>query len=207
MAGYSSSDAFDTNTLIAFTIGNHLHEYVQTAYKQVYPDFRDEVSWTLPTTTGRADGMYTHPEHGLTILEVKTMPDDKFTEAVESNAPQSEHMLQGDLSALALGASWVDVVYINKGRNKPPRVKKGQQPAQPLYPMYIWHYKADLRHARQEAEKHGTIQRHIADSTLPARLYHGQELEPETVNFPCNWCPFKRVCISDGPGVVPLNRR
>lgn len=196
VAGVEGTDDVDSHTLVAWGVGNYLHEHIQAAYAAMYPDFRAEVSWLLPGLTGRADGLYTHPTDGPTVLEVKSMDGEKFAQAVESGFPSAEHMLQGDLSALALGHEWLDVVYVAKSRPK-----KYRGPA-----IHCWHYKADLSHAREEARILLGVVSSVADKhEVPAAVYEKQEItDPHKRVWPCRYCAWRSRCIEDGPGYVPL---
>jgi CRISPR/Cas system-associated exonuclease Cas4 (RecB family) len=191
----SEEEEFSTHNMISWAIGNALHDTVQDALQSLYPDFEREVRWELVSVTGRADGIYTHPEKGRTLVEIKTMAPRYFKAAVQSNVPQSEHMLQADMSALALGTEYVQIIYLQKVKD----------PKDVHEPVYFWHYRADLTAAKREVEEMQRVVRELREGVLPDREYNSEIItDPEKVVWPCKFCNFRKRCVQDGAGPIQL---
>jgi CRISPR/Cas system-associated exonuclease Cas4 (RecB family) len=101
-------------TLINFAVGTLLHERMQAAIKAVYRDAETEVRWSLGHVTGRADARYTDEGGRATVAEIKTVNAGAWKRAVNGGTPHPAHIAQCNLSAYALGAVQLHLIYIRK---------------------------------------------------------------------------------------------
>jgi hypothetical protein len=104
------SDPHPLTTLISFRIDSDLHLAVQEALKAVRPDIRLEVAWSHGRVSGHADGVYDLPFDRKAVVEIKTA--GPFARKYMT-VPKREHLLQASVNALALGATYLHILYLN----------------------------------------------------------------------------------------------
>jgi len=187
---------FSTTTLLAFDIGNRVHAHVQAAFRQVYPDFKDEIAWVLEPeqkVSGRADGLYTDDEGRKVVVEIKSMNPMAWAQAARRDMPHYEHALQAHLSAYVLGAQVIHLVYVNKA---------GKQDDSPVLE---WVAEADLAMAEIELARLQQVVDLAETGVAPERWYDGDVIErPESKKWPCAYCAWREQCVQLGGGEVQL---
>ena len=116
--GAAESNAIAPQSLLAFEIGNSIHETLQEAFAAAEGfTFEAEVPIDLsefgPSLSGHTDGIITGPDGSKTILEIKTMAGFGFKLA-KSGGPKREHVAQAGMYALGVEADRILLVYVAK---------------------------------------------------------------------------------------------
>lgn len=192
LLGVGQSEEFSTTTLLAFHLGDEIHGITQDALAQLYPDFQSEVVWSLfPKyhVTGRADGLFTDDEGRRVVVEIKSMNPLTFQRTDKRDTPNYEHALQAHISAYALQADLIYIIYVNKA---------GKQESSPVLE---WLAEADHGIAEIEAMRmHGAVQK-ANQGILSDRWYDGDIIsDPSAKKWPCAWCAWRSECIQAGSG-------
>ena len=125
----------NNETLLAFKLGNTMHELLQDSMHSLWSDFESEVVVDLRPLgfdmSGHADGLYSIGDKQM-VLEIKTQSSFGFKLALKANKPKIEHVCQAAIYAAGLGADAVHLVYICKEGSYRDGVKPGQ--------MLEWRY-------------------------------------------------------------------
>lgn len=182
-----------TTSLLAFDLGNRLHDHVQRAFAKLYPDsFTPETPWAFPPdnlVTGRADGIYTNEDGERVVIEIKSMNPLTFSKCDRRGIPNYEHALQAHISAFVLGASLIHIVYVNKA---------GKQEDEPIIE---WLAEADHAMAEIEIERLRSIVLQTNQGILPDTFYDGDTIDdPSRKKWPCAYCNWRDLCIQTGAG-------
>lgn len=188
------AEPFPFNALIAFRIGEDLHDLVQCAFEAEYPNFRREVEWSQGEVTGRADGLYGDEDLQI-VVEIKSVNRDGFMRAKRRDQPHIEHEMQANISAYALQAALLHIVYVNKGA----------KPGEPV--MLEWLIPATPDAAELELDRLRSIVTGLTSTgTLPDRFMDGDVIDdPAKKKWPCAYCDYRPTCIALGPGRVALS--
>lgn len=146
-------------------------------------------------------------------VEIKSVGAYAYDDAIlKGRGPKFGHVLQASLNALAVGAEEAVVVYvplnvISEGRAD----RKGVAPenrhgAQFTFPRHIWMPIADRELARVDWIRRTTLEKGPA---AVLRWYSDHEegpdddpqviRDPENTTWPCGYCPFRDLCIKEGP--------
>lgn len=192
VAGFVVGKDSDPGTLaggIAKSIGNHLHGVLQDMLAEQYPDFDPEVKWDMGTVTGRADGRYTR-DGKLTILEIKTVSEWQFRRSFGDDAPEPAHLMQALMSAKAMGAEQVHLVYIRK---------TGRANEQQLL-EWTYDYAALRPGVEAEFARLSTLVTDATNGRIADTEYLGRNITPDVSKWPCSYCPASRLCRAMGPG-------
>ena len=117
MLGAEETDPIDENTLVAFRVGQDLHDLLQEAMAATY-GMQIEQKVDLRSygynISGHIDGIYTTPDSKL-VWELKSKTSFGFKEAKKSFAPEKRDV--GQVSMYALGvpeATGIHLVYMCK---------------------------------------------------------------------------------------------
>lgn len=115
--GAVESNEIAPTSLLAFEIGNSIHETIQDAFA-ASDDFEFEAETPIDLSnlgvslSGHCDGIITMPNSRKIILELKTMAGFGFRLA--QSGPKREHVAQSGLYALGVDASAILLVYVAK---------------------------------------------------------------------------------------------
>ncbi len=177
--------------VLASVIGEAVHEVTQTAIVKAFRDAGIEIEFDLDKTTGRADATYRTQDGKLVVVEIKTKSPKAFKTFKDTNAPDFDNVLQAVLGAIALGAQYVHIIYINKAATYFEN------------PLKEWIFPLDdeLEEAGLlEEQRLATIVALAEARTIPEPVYHGEVLaNPDEHFWPCGFCPFKDECRILGP--------
>lgn len=182
------SNPVDGSSKVTFWMGDTIHDLVQQAILKRYPEAKAEVSWSLGKVTGRADMTYQSLRDGkLVICEIKSVAPYSFDLATGKKkgeeGPRSEHVMQANLSALALGAHFLHIVYVNKSAS-------GKQ-----NPVAEWRRNADPDAASVELKRLERLVDLAERKEIPARMWGGSLIDdPTTIAFPCSYCEWQDAC-------------
>lgn len=189
-------EEFSIQTLLAFRIGNDVHAIVQDALQKSQPDCEVEVPWMFKAVSGRADGLYVMEDGTRVVVEIKTLSPWSFDKASNRDKPHAEHVMQAQLSALALDAQFVRIIYVNKASRMDKTAHKD------------WLIPFDPGLAEIEFDRLNHSAHLVRQGLLGPRFYDGDIIDdPAKTKFPCGWCAFKSACIELGPGIVAWSRQ
>jgi hypothetical protein len=212
VAGTEASNPITGDALFNFSLGDHVHDQIQTAMVDAIPNCQIEVSGVIDNfITVRADLLYPAEDGKLVCGEIKSVSDFGFKLAtgakLKSNGqwnkkdqvaagPKRENILQGGISAKALGAEYLHVIYARKTAAKDEPI------------VHEWRFKInDLDgKIRAEIERLRWIVDSVERGFLPGREFEGQIIEnPAKVKWPCLYCSFVDLCSKLPSEAIPLN--
>tara|TARA_B100000287_G_scaffold165924_1_gene156494 strand:+ start:6919 stop:7854 length:936 start_codon:yes stop_codon:yes gene_type:complete len=133
MAQVNESEELPYETLIAFHLGQAMHEKVQQSLTAMWEDFEAEAPVDLRPfgydISGHADGLFTIGDKKY-VLELKTMTAFPFKLALKgdgttTDSPKIEHILQAGIYAYGLEADGIQIVYVSKDASYRDGVKPG----------------------------------------------------------------------------------
>lgn len=191
IAGFKAANDISLMGAIARDIGNFLHDKVQALLTRIYEDrkFQAEVPWNDDLISGRADGLYQNADGEAVVLEIKSMGEWGFKQALKRNEPDPGHLMQAQISAVFFKAKWVHLLYIRK-------VGKGDEPA-----TLEWVLPVDRQSAVAEINRLKAIAQGVRDGKIADRIYdHQVVVVPDRKKWPCNFCPYIGLCEAAGPG-------
>lgn len=184
--------------LIATYLGTEFHELIQNAMLASgrYEGLAVEVYWSLGFLSGYADGFYIDPSGRRTILEIKTQSRWRFQKADTAGEPFDDDVMQAMLSAYALNAEQIHLVYIAKegsGRNGPLR-------------EFFVDY--DYEKIKPEIDRLSSLVYNAKHGKLPDRYLPEERrvvADPEDEYWPCAFCPVMDICKVLGSGEVEIS--
>ena len=204
-----ASNPMTGDSLFNFHVGNAIHDIIQKAVITAHPDAEAEVSGVYEDfITVRADLKYPAEDGMIVVGEIKSISDFGFEKAtglslksngrwkkkeIEPEGPKPEHLLQTLISAKALQAAYVAIIYIRKTAAKDEPV------------AYEWRFVASAFEDRlyAEIERLRSIVDLAKQGRLADREYNGEILQnPDKVRFPCGYCSYLNICLGLGSGVV-----
>ncbi len=209
ISGLAPSNPITSDALFNFSIGDAIHEIIQTAMLYRIPTAVDEVKGAIDVITCRADLLYPAEDHKLVCCEIKSVSDFAFKLAtgakLKSNGqwnkkdqvgegPKPENILQVGISAKAIGADYVTIIYVRKTATKGEPIC-----AEWRFAMSDIEDKVDAEISRLKA-----IVGQVEGSEMPDREYQGQIIDPKAKKYPCTYCSYADACIKLGPGVVKI---
>lgn len=129
MARVVECEEIGFETLLAFKLGNAMHEEIQAALGSLFPDFEAEVPVDLRPfgfdVSGSADGVLRVGD-GLTVVEIKTEKAFPFGLAAESGAPKLAYIVQAGVYAYGLGADAIHIATVCKETDYRKKLSPGQ---------------------------------------------------------------------------------
>lgn len=195
----------DAHSRAILRYGNLVHSLFQQTMKLQYPGSQAEYRVDLGFMSGKADGVFTHPEYGKVILELKTTSSSQMRQILYSESPKPEHYAQGNLYAHILNADYLLVYYVERlddfdvsDPNILDHLAEGITTGS--IRTFPWLAPVDHDYAEMELAKMQEIVEQVKAGDLPNRLYHGVEIDPLHQRFPCFYCPFKDICSAIGGG-------
>jgi len=215
--GYEG-EPFDAAGTFVTGLGTLLHELVQEAILQRYPDARFEVPSQSATSSGHADAIIPTDDLGLVLWELKTMNGTAAKKAIgfntkgwgEPDGPRYSTIIQSALNAQANGCDTIVVGHIaleaiSKGLAEKWDVSEMMRfIAEWIIPKEVWEPIAD-----QETMRQLRILESIEEGNLPHRTAvddDGMEisLDPEGSRWQCQYCSYANQCKQDGGGTPPI---
>jgi len=217
LIGYRIAKAAESNpitgdSLFNFSMGDHVHDQIQAAFCAVIPECQIEVNGKIEDfITVRADLLYKTEEGKLVCGEIKSVSDFAYKLAtgvkLKSNGqwnkkgqtgegPKREYVLQNGISARALGADYLHVIYARKTAAK----------SEPIFAEFRFKIKDLDDKIDAEIARLKWIVDSIKKGILPAREYEDEIIEnPAKKNYPCGYCSYLETCSQMPSEAIPLN--
>ena len=229
-AGFDESEAPDVGTLLAFHVGNSIHDFVQEAFVRQSVVGGVSVEVEVPVDcrglgvdlSGSADLVVTYEDGHKVVVEFKSA--SAYGSKLAQDEPKREHVAQAGLYARGLGADAVTIVYIAKETSYRDKVRAGD--------VYQHSYGLDTEVfpgesvndvVNFELHRFRRVQNALDDGVVPHPIVFddsdgSRELSRlKTVDVPgpygrakkgshweCRYCFFNSLCHSIGPDVVKL---
>ncbi len=136
--GFDESETPDMQTLLAFHVGNSIHDFVQEAFERQAVMGGVSVDCEVPVDcrplgadlSGSADLVVTYSDGHKVVLEFKSA--SAYGSKLAKEAPKREHVAQAGLYARGLGADEIMIVYVAKETSFRDKVRAGD--------VYTHHY-------------------------------------------------------------------
>jgi len=209
--GVEASNPITGDALFNFSLGDHVHDIIQATMlaathgeKEISGAYEDFI-------TVRADLLY-HAEDGeLVCGEIKSVSDFAFKlitgKKLKSNGQwnkkdmvaegaKPENILQVGISAKALGATYLHIIYARKTAAKD----------EPIFAEFRFKIKDLDDKIQAEIERLRWIVRSVENDQLPAREFEGEViLDPKSKKWPCLYCGFLDKCQKLPAQTIPFN--
>ena len=209
---HPESEPIGDDTLVAFSMGQHLHEEMQKAMEVDYAMQCEVPIEITDNVSGNADGVYVDWDNhkALTIWEAKSKSGYGFKLAMQ-NGPELKDCLQAAVNAIGIGAAQIHMVYVCKESDWRAGLKQGQV-LEWVLDMWDQIDGQDLHgHACEELDRLERIAQSIKDGVLPARVIPevGVIDDPPAYQvkkgqWQCRYCRWNSVCREMPTGEVPL---
>ena len=224
--GFAAIEAPETEeigpeTLLAFEIGNSIHEVLQEAFLndpglEVEVETPIDLSHLGVSLSGHTDGIITMPNGTKIILEIKTMSG--FGAKMHFRGePKREHVAQAGLYALGVEADGILLVYVSKESDFRSGIRPGQ--------IAQWYYGLDdevffgesVRSITEdELSDCADIESIVKNGMIPAPLVPNDTGAKVLVEDPpdyggkgspwnCRYCLYNSLCRTVGPGDVSID--
>ena len=213
------TELFDAPSSWVTRLGTMIHEEMQEAIKEVYPDAEFEVASQVDANlSGSCDGILTHAGEKV-VIEIKTRGQYAWQKETgygqwkktEPKGPSLAAVCQAGLNAIGLGAEYVCMVSLAKecisvSKRRKLDIDNSYEAfaAEWWIPREEWEPLAQAEMARvQEIEEGLTVRGY-----LPAPEIVNDDGQRESVkigsHWACDYCAFRSTCESDGNGIVPV---
>lgn len=195
---------------VAFFLGKQIELAVLEAARLQNPTLQVQVPWVSDEgkIAGIADGLYLQldepqrlarqeltldpvesapgPRTGeKVVIEVKSMAQTYYTQALREG-PKIDNVVQACLSARALGATWVHIVYVSKGAKSTES------------PITEWIMPADWDLTNLAAEELiMAVDAAREGHSVPPWVLGDLIMYPYTKRPPCLWCSHVERCRAD----------
>tara|TARA_R100000781_G_scaffold109289_1_gene74194 strand:- start:1281 stop:2051 length:771 start_codon:yes stop_codon:yes gene_type:complete len=222
-AKFSEVHQVDATTLLAFSIGTHMHLVVQEACGSQFGGEYEtaiDLSNTGVSLSGSCDGIIEVEEGKFRLLEIKTVSGFGYKLAKESNLPKRDHIAQAALYAMGAEQDIDELMicYIAKESDFRSRTKQGDVLEWVIgFEEVIEAYgQSPLGIAEEELEKFRQVQADLAADKLSDPICYDDNGVPTLVSRPpgygaskgqpwnCRYCRFNDICQACGPEEVTL---
>ena len=209
-----------TDTLLAFSLGNAMHEVLQNAISHTYSNSEMEAVVDLSATgvslSGSADGLVEIDGEKM-ILEIKTMSAYPFKLAKQSGLPKRQHVAQAALYAMGFPeVTKLWIVYLAKesafkghkaGETIEFILDLDEPTFEGLTPRQV---------AEGELENFRSVQNDLSNNMLPDAVVFDDDGVDMLVEKPpaygsskgqpwnCRFCRYQSICEAVGPTEVTL---
>ena len=223
LAGREPSDPMDGSSLAVTAMGSLLHEDIQKAIKERWPDATFEGKGSVgDLISGHYDAL-TDSE----VIEIKTVGAYKFDLSIGlfrspgrgqparmrpegGQGPSKSHICQAGFNAVAHGRSNVRIVYLSR---EAVSVNKAQEaglgPIDRFWAEWTFSEEEWGPLVQAETKRLTKIRALVEAGQIPGRSMYddktGKFSEPDPEKHPlCGYCSFEHLCKMDGPGRVAV---
>jgi len=213
--GVEESEEIDAGTLLAFQIGNSIHDALQQALLWKVDDAQVEIPIDLRSEgvslSGHCDGLFDD-----TILEIKTV-GAYAAKLAWKKGPKPEHVAQAALYAAGTGATHVLLVYVAKEKDWRAGISPGDMRE------WLFHVDDDAGEGYSprdlgeiEMDRFKRVERSVDIGLVPARLIPNDDNdlvvesrpglygEKSSGSWQCRYCRHNTTCQQLGEGQVPV---
>ena len=194
-----AKETHSVGSMFNFGVGTWYHEQLEEALAadENFKDFQWEIEWETEYLRSRADGLYTDNNGEKVLCEFKSAGAKSFYFVQRSGVPRRSTILQAQISAHALKAQWILIVYLRKesaGRDDVVRA-------------FLLPYNED--DAEAEIQRLSSIVKGVVDARrIPAPEYEGDILDkPRSRKFPCAWCAYLDQCDEAGTAAYTMETK
>lgn len=211
VAGLEASNPITGDALFNFTVGDAIHDVIQTAMLAKIPNAEKEINGAIGDfITCRADLKYPADDAKTICCEIKSVSDFAYklatgaklksngrwnTKEQKGEGPKKEHILQVGISAKSIDADYLCIVYARKTATK----------GEPV--ICEWRFKVEEfeQEIQDEIARLKQIVETVKANRIPDREYQGEIIQnPKSVKFPCGYCSYLDACVELGDGEVEI---
>lgn len=221
--GYEATEPMDAAGVWVTWLGSYVHEQLQAAILQVYPqaEIEAKVRWDDLSASGHCDALVVIDGKRI-MWELKTKGGFGFDKAVgldrkgyklrDAEGPPASAKIQGALNAMAADADELRIGIIAMeavSKGLASKVNWGDEArflAEWAYPRSVFE-----PWAKRERARFAVIEQMVGDRKLPARIAVNDKmrlitLDPDATYQPwqCQYCGLRDTCSEFGPGEVQL---
>jgi hypothetical protein len=217
--GEETTESWDVCSAYVTGLGETIHVLLQKAISEKYPNAQFEIASKVNDyISGSCDGFLTMPNGDKVVIEIKTRGQFAWQKEtgygmwkqVEPEGPKWAAITQAGMNAMALGAEHVVMISLAKECISVSKAEKmGIADPHERYAAEWWVPREEWEtYALEEIDRINSIVTTLDSGFLP---------EPEVVDdngkrvkikhlshWSCDYCDFKTLCKSDGPGLVPV---
>lgn len=227
---FEESETPDLQTLLAFHVGNSIHDFVQEAFLRQAVMGGVSVDIEVPVdcrplgvdVSGSADLVVTYSDGHKVVVEFKSA--SAYGSKLAREAPKREHVAQAGFYARGLGASAIHIVYIAKESSFRDKVRAGD--------VYEHYYELDdlaFEHESVndvvdfELVRFQRVEHALNENKLPVPIVFDDSNDEvglsrlKTVEVPgpfarakkgshweCRYCLYNSLCYGTGPYEVNM---
>ena len=222
--GFEESETPDLQTLLAFHVGNSIHDFVQEAFVRQAVMGGVSVDVEVPVDcrplgadlSGSADLVVTYSDGHKVVVEFKSA--SAYGSKLAKVAPKREHVAQAGLYARGLGANAVHIVYVAKESSFRDKVRAGD-----VYehyfelndPMFDDNPETVFDITEFELIRFKRVEDALDRKVIPRPVVYDEGLT--TVDSPgpfgrpskkthweCRYCLYNSLCYGNGPDEVTI---
>ena len=217
--GAEETEPFDVASSWVTGIGEIIHEKLQDAILEVYPDAQFEVaSQVNEHLSGSCDGLLTHGGEKV-LIEIKTRgqyPWQKETgigqyKQTQPAGPSLAAVAQAGMNALGLEAEYVCMVSLAKEAVSVTKAAKmGITDPYERFAAEWWIPREEWEPlALREVERISLIAESLEEGVLPLPVVvddNGSQLAIKYKSYwACDYCAFASTCAVDGNAAIPVS--
>jgi len=217
--GEETTELWDVCSAYVTGLGETIHELLQEAIQDKYPNAQFEIpSKVNDNISGSCDALLNMNNGDKVLIEIKTRGQYAWQKEtgygmwkqVEPEGPKWGAIAQAGMNALALGAEHVVMISLAK-----ECISAGKAQKMNIVDPHE-RYAAEWWIPREEWEAYALAEIERVDAIV-STLDSGFLPEPEVVDdngnrvkikhlshWSCDYCDYKSLCKSDGPGQVPV---
>lgn len=219
--GFDESEVPDMQTLLAFHVGNAIHDFVQEAFVRQAKAGGVSVELEVPVDcrplgvdmSGSADLVVTYQDGHKIVVEFKSA--SAYGSKLAREAPKREHVAQAGLYARGVGADEIMIVYVAKETSFRDKVRAGD--------VYQHHFKLNdpvfddgltvfnitefelIRFERvEDALDRNVVARPVVydDGLKTVEVPGPFGVASKKSHWECRYCLFNSLCLGVGPDEV-----
>jgi hypothetical protein len=229
-SGFEECETPDLQTLLAFHVGNSIHDFVQEAFVRQAKAGGVSVDVEVPVDcrplgvdmSGSADLVVTYQDGHKVVVEFKSA--SAYGSKLAKEAPKREHVAQAGLYARGLGANAIHIVYVAKESSFRDKVRAGD-----VYEHYfelgdtVFDDESVNEVVEFELIRFRRVEAALNENVLPypvvydesygdnnwSRLKTVEEPGPygvgsKKLHWECRYCLYNGLCHGVGPDEVQL---
>lgn len=228
--GFDESETPDMQTLLAFHVGNSIHDFVQEAFERQAVMGGVSVDVEVPVDcrplgadlSGSADLVVTYSDGHKVVVEFKSA--SAYGSKLASQQPKREHVAQAGLYARGLGANAIMICYVAKETSFRDKVRAGDVYSHYFEmndPVFSGYMETVFDITEFELVRYKRVEKYLDAGMLPHPIVYDEvdgkrELSALRVvespgpygkanknsHWECRYCLFNSLCYGVGPDEV-----